>query len=311
MKEYFPHDFNARTDPKLQNVMMDMGMAGIGLYWCLIEQLYDQGGAIALSDVRAIAFNLHVEKSMVEQLINDYDLFETDGVMFWSPAIEKRIGKRKEESEKKRQNVLKRWQKEAEITQDEDGCNTEETPVYNNENTAVIQAEDGCNTIKVNKRKEKEINISLSVSDAQAHTPTCEKAADAAEREKFFEIIFFRNARSPEKEVKAFCDYYEANGWKRSNGAVIQDRLAACRQWKVKEEQRFPDKFLAFWSVVFLTLNEQRILLTDVKGAKEATDGVLTLNCTEKLREVIEQNADKVGPCMRRHYKGIKYSITK
>lgn len=96
MKEYFPHDYNARTDPKLQNVMMHLKVAGIGIYWCIIEQLYEQGGKIPLSDIKAIAFYLRVKQDVVSRLINDYGLFEKDDEYFWSESVLNRCQKREE-----------------------------------------------------------------------------------------------------------------------------------------------------------------------------------------------------------------------
>ena len=45
---YFQHDYNARNDPKLQDVLIDLGVEGIGVFWCIIEQLYEQGGKLPL-----------------------------------------------------------------------------------------------------------------------------------------------------------------------------------------------------------------------------------------------------------------------
>lgn len=39
---YFPHDNNAHNDPKLMSLFMEFGLAGIGLYWILIEILHQQ-----------------------------------------------------------------------------------------------------------------------------------------------------------------------------------------------------------------------------------------------------------------------------
>lgn len=49
---YFQHDYNARTDPKLQDVLIEHGAAGLGVFWCVVEQLYEQGGAFAFEIVQ-------------------------------------------------------------------------------------------------------------------------------------------------------------------------------------------------------------------------------------------------------------------
>ena len=53
---YFQHDYNARNDPKLQDVLIDLGVEGIGVFWCIIEQLYEQGGKLPLRSCKSIAF---------------------------------------------------------------------------------------------------------------------------------------------------------------------------------------------------------------------------------------------------------------
>lgn len=44
MKEsfYFPHDYNAIQDPKMMCLLVDCGLAGIGIYWVIIEILHQQ-----------------------------------------------------------------------------------------------------------------------------------------------------------------------------------------------------------------------------------------------------------------------------
>lgn len=44
MKEtfYFPHDYNSTQDPKMMAILSTCGLAGIGMYWILIEILHQQ-----------------------------------------------------------------------------------------------------------------------------------------------------------------------------------------------------------------------------------------------------------------------------
>lgn len=111
MKEtfYFQHDYNARNDPKLQDVLIDLGAEGIGIFWCLVEQLYEQGGKMPLRSCRSIAFALHVDLSKVEAVVNNYGLFKNDGVDMWSESIMKRLNKRKCLSDKRKQSASARW----------------------------------------------------------------------------------------------------------------------------------------------------------------------------------------------------------
>ena len=106
---YFQHDYNARNDPKLQDVLIELGVEGIGIYWCIIEQLYEQGGTLPLRYCKSIAFALHVDYKTVERLVNNYGLFANDGENMWSDSVLRRLDKRKDISDKRKQAAIARW----------------------------------------------------------------------------------------------------------------------------------------------------------------------------------------------------------
>lgn len=155
MKEtfYFQHDFNARNDPKLQSLLMEKGVAGIGVYWCIIEQLYEQGGVLSLAQCKSIAFALHIESKDVESVIKDFDLFQNDGENFWSESVNSRLSRRKEISEKRKSAAISSWKSRGQM-QMQSNCN---------ENS------DTCNAIKEKERKEKYILISDKSDNADSH----------------------------------------------------------------------------------------------------------------------------------------------
>ena len=64
---YFQHDYNARNDPKLQDVLIELGVEGIGIYWCIIEQLYEQGGRCRCVTAKA----LHLHCMWITRPLND------------------------------------------------------------------------------------------------------------------------------------------------------------------------------------------------------------------------------------------------
>ena len=112
MKEvyYFQHDYNARNDPKLQDVLIEHGATGIGVFWCIVEQLYEQDGFLPLKSCKSIAFALHVESTVVESVVQDFGLFQNDGEKFWSNSVNARLEKRKTISESRKLAAIKRWQ---------------------------------------------------------------------------------------------------------------------------------------------------------------------------------------------------------
>lgn len=106
---YFSHDHNARNDRKLMRVQMEMGMEGIGLFWCITEMLHEENGYLMLSECERIAFELRTPIERVTRLINDYELFITDEKRLWSESALLRIEKRKEKSEKAAKSAQTRW----------------------------------------------------------------------------------------------------------------------------------------------------------------------------------------------------------
>ncbi|MEG0499518.1 MAG: DUF4373 domain-containing protein [Rikenellaceae bacterium] len=172
MKEtfFFSHDFNARNDPKLQNVLMDHGCEGLGIYWCIIEQMYEQGGMLSLTSCKSIAFALHVSTEKVQSIVNDSELFQNDGILFWSESVKKRMTKREEVTEKRKQAADKRWGKEPKIAES-DTSETEECKCNANamQDYAIKVKSSKVKDIKENNNKEKEKS---SVVDAQAQSFT-------------------------------------------------------------------------------------------------------------------------------------------
>ena len=137
---YFPHDFNSRADRKLINLSMKYGMEGIGIFWCIVEMLYEEGGYLPLEYER-ITFELRTQYDTTESVINDFDLFENDGERFWSSAVLERLQKRYAKSERAKESVNTRWSKTG----------------YER-NTNVIRTNEERNTIKERKGKEKKRN---------------------------------------------------------------------------------------------------------------------------------------------------------
>lgn len=132
---YFSHDYNCRSDVKIKKLLAKHGYLGYGLFWAIIEDLYNNTNVLQL-DYDSIAFDLRCDKNTVKSIINDFDLFVINGDKFGSLSIEKRLEERNKKSEKARQSVLKRWSKD----------------------TNVLRTYNDSNTIKESKVKESKIN---------------------------------------------------------------------------------------------------------------------------------------------------------
>jgi hypothetical protein len=106
---YFSHDANAKDDPKILQLRMEMGWEGYGLFWALIEMLRNESDHRMRTHYKSIAFALHTHEDSIKKLINDFDLFAIDGEYFWSESLLKRMEMKESKSEKARQSAKKRW----------------------------------------------------------------------------------------------------------------------------------------------------------------------------------------------------------
>jgi hypothetical protein len=110
---YFSHDYNARNDIKLAELNADLGMEGVGIYWCLIEILYENDGYLSMTDIPRIAKGLRINATALQSVI-DTSLFEHNEEQFWSNSVLKRLEERNEKSKKASESALNRWGKHRE-----------------------------------------------------------------------------------------------------------------------------------------------------------------------------------------------------
>lgn len=291
MKEayFFSHDYNARQDPKMQEVLMDLGVAGLGIYWCIIEQLYEQGGRLPLSSIKAIAFTLHANIEDVRSLVENYGLFECDDEYFWSPRVARNIEGRKQLSEKRSKAIAKRWGNDTKIEDNDTNVSNSDTSVLlKNENDGFS------NTIKGNKIKEKEKKENNS-SLSNAHT-----CASEEERERFLEIFsLVLNFQEPQQEVERFVSHYDANGWCRNNSTVpVKNKEALARSWTPRKEGiRYPEEVRQWLLETYgkakaHSPTDAAMLLRDIQGATITPQGDrrdVRLQCTKAVAGIVEK----------------------
>lgn len=151
---YFSHDYNARNDEKIKKLIRKHKCLGYGIYWCIVEDLYNNANALEL-DCDGIAFDLHEEVDIVRSVIFDFDLFVIEAKEFGSTSIERRLNERNEKSKKARKSALYRWNKQ------KDDANA-------------LRTHSDSNAIKERKGKEikerKEISIINNTSVEQSST---------------------------------------------------------------------------------------------------------------------------------------------
>jgi hypothetical protein len=90
---WFPHDSNAKNDPRLIKLRMRYGFAGLGQYWCLIEFLRDQNDYEAsIDDVRCYEFSMGISlgDSLLDTFI-DCELLENVSGTIFSRSLKDRM----------------------------------------------------------------------------------------------------------------------------------------------------------------------------------------------------------------------------
>ena len=159
---YFSHDFSARNDTKLQKIIRKKGMAGVGLFWCLVELLYEENGYLFFKDIDDIAFSLRIKPKEITEIVENFEAFKRDEQCFWSESVLERLEFRNQKSKKAKDSVNKRWEKER--------------TKYERIENVLSQSLEG-NTIKNSKEEYNKEENSI-VKETKAPTPSLSPQSD-------------------------------------------------------------------------------------------------------------------------------------
>ena len=107
---YFSHDYNTRSDEKIKKLIRTHGMSGYGIFWGIIEDLYQNNNTLKL-DYDFLAYEYRVTEEIIKSIINDFGLFISDENSFGSKAVAERIDIRNERAKIATENAYKRWGK--------------------------------------------------------------------------------------------------------------------------------------------------------------------------------------------------------
>jgi len=201
---YFSHDYNARNDEKIKMLIRKHGMVGYGVFWAIVEDLYNNANALR-TDYDGIAYDLRLHSDIVKSVVNDFDLFEINGDYFGSSSVQARLDQRNEKSLSARKSASYRWNKKE-------------------EDANALQTLSEGNAKKERKGKEikgKEINN--TVPPLQEFLEYCKKNL---EQNKFVYSEY-------EYSLKSKYDTWVANGWKDGHNKQIKD-------WKGKIRNTIP-----------------------------------------------------------------------
>lgn len=201
MKEtfYFSHDYNARFDEKIKRLLVKHGFLGYGVYWAIVEDLYQNANAMR-TDYECIAYELRVNEDCIRSIINDFDLFEIEGDVFGSLSVQRRLDERAKKSKKARESALYRWNK-------------------NKENANAMRQQCDSNAIKESKGKESKRKESKRKESIKKDIFTPPQISEV--------IDYFTEKGYSKQAAEKMFEYYSVADWKDSGGKKV-------RNWKQK-----------------------------------------------------------------------------
>jgi hypothetical protein len=203
---YFSHDYNARADDKIKCLVRKHGILGYGIFWAIIEDLYNNANAMR-TDYDGIAYDLRTDCDTIKSIINDFDLFIIEDGFFGSKSIENRLIQRNCKSEKARESAFKRWGK---VKPDANAMRTQ------CERNAIKER-------KGKERKEKKNKEVIYPSSLEV------------------ENYFFENGYKMEAGKKAF-NYYSTGNWTDSKGNKVRNWKQKMQAIWFKDENKINDK---------------------------------------------------------------------
>ena len=199
---YFSHDYNSRNDEKIKFLIRKHGITGYGLFWAIIEDLYNNANALR-TDYDGIAYDYRIDINIVKSVIEDFGLFVFDGNTFGSLSVQKWLDERDSKSVKARESATKRWS-----------------------NANAMQSQCEGNAIK--ERKGKEIK-EKKVKESKALTLFSESIYNDI---KIFEQSFL----GTQYEGANFTYYHEViKNWSDSTGNKKRDWIATAKNWMAKD----------------------------------------------------------------------------
>ena len=101
--QYFPHQYNAHDDEKLQQVIINHGLAGYAVFFLLLEYLGHKKDRVLSKDFyKVLSWNYRIDEDVVRSVVEDYGLFELSDNHFSSDGLNDRMAVLDDKIAKKR-----------------------------------------------------------------------------------------------------------------------------------------------------------------------------------------------------------------
>ena len=196
---YFPHDSNAKDDPKCVLLIEHLGMEGYGIYWMLSETLREQPDyTYPVANIPALGRRYNTTAEKVKTVVCNYGLFTVkDDKIFFSDSLNRRMlvfeEKRAKRSEAGRLGNAARWK-------------TSQT----DRNAITMRSQFIASKVKKSKEKESIGKESMRGKRKPFSPPTPSEV----------ESFFTENGYTAEAARRAF-DYYTDANWHDAEGKPV------------------------------------------------------------------------------------------
>lgn len=240
---YFSHDSNASQDEKILNLRADHGWEGYGIYWAIIERLRDSSDHKYQNDsIKGLSVSLGIKRHVLEEIVNNYGLFDSDEDCFWSPSLMRRM----DIVEKKRGLAKKaskaRWVKNVSDTNaakqvSENDANTDASAMQmqcgRNADASIVQCEIDADAMQGNEMKVNEMKLNERKGNfLDTHTIAREFKIEILE-------VFEKRGldlEAADSEFEKFIAFFDERDWKNSAGAQIRDPVNVAKTWTIKQD---------------------------------------------------------------------------
>ena len=114
MISFFSHDTGARNDEKITELVMRHGWESYGIYWAVIELMFESGGKLLQSKRNAIAYQLHCDTKKFNTILDsmiEIGLVQTSKEHYWSNRVLFAIEEIEGRSNVAKLNAKARWDK--------------------------------------------------------------------------------------------------------------------------------------------------------------------------------------------------------
>lgn len=215
---YFPHDSNAKDDPKCVLLIEQLGMEGYGIYWMLIETLREQPDyTYPVANIPALGRRYNTTAEKVKTVVCNYGLFTVkDDKIFFSDSLNRRMlvleEKRAKRSEAGRLGNTARWK-------------TSQT----DRNAITMRSQFIASKVKKSKEKESIGKESMRGKRKPFSPPTPSEV----------ESFFTENGYTAEAARRAF-DYYTDANWHDAEGKPVLNWKQKMRGVWFKPEHKQP-----------------------------------------------------------------------